>query len=138
MEKPMTVTLSGRISERVKRVAALQHQDVIEVIEAALEDALPWSDEEFAEIVQREPDEAATPEMYAYMELHPMLKEKYFGKYVAVYKGELIDIDEDFDTLYDRIDARYPDEFVWMSKVEEEPIPTLFFRSPRFMRNERI
>ncbi|MFN8495089.1 MAG: DUF5678 domain-containing protein [Caldilineaceae bacterium] len=137
MEEPMIVTLSGRISERVKRVAALQHQDVVEVIEAALEDALPWGDDDFAEIEQRESDEAATPEMQAYIALHPILKEKYFGKYAAVYQGELIDMDDDFDALYDRIDMRYPDEFVWMSKVEEEPIPTLFFRSPRFIRNEQ-
>ena len=136
MERPITVTLSSKMSERVKKAAALQHQDISKVIEAALDDALAWSDDDF---VEREPPalaEAATPEMQAYIALHPMLKEKYLGKSVAVYGGKLIDIDDDFDALYDRIDARYPDEFVWMSKVEEEPIPTFVVRSPRFIRNE--
>ena len=135
MEMPITVTLSSKISERVKKAAALQRQDVTEVVEAALDDALAWSDDDFADGKPDALSEAATPEMQAYVALHPMLKEKYFGQYVAVYKGKLIDHDTDHEALYDRIDAQYPDEFVWISPVEEEPIPTLVFRSPRFERN---
>jgi hypothetical protein len=48
----------------------------------------------------------------------------------------LIDHDPDHEALYRRIDAQYPDEFVWISPVEEEAIPTLVFRSPRIEWNE--
>jgi hypothetical protein len=65
------------------------------------------------EIIERsEPDPAVDREMEAYIAMHPMLKEKYFGKYVAVYHGELIDYDEDQESLYIRIDEQYPEEFV--------------------------
>ncbi len=135
MEIPITVTLSNKMSERVKKAAALQHQDVTEVIEAALDNALAWSDDSFTDIKPHAPDETATPEMQVYIALHPLLKEKYFGQYVAIYKGKLIDHDPDHEALYSRIDAQYPNEFVWISPVEEEPLPTLVFRSPRFERN---
>ncbi len=50
--------------------------------------------------------------MKAYIAMHPMLKERHLGKYVAVYQGELIDHDEDPVALLSRIDEKYPDEFV--------------------------
>lgn len=79
-----------------------------------------------------EPDEAAAAEMQAYLALHPWLKEHCWGNYVAIYHGKLVDADEDFDALFDRIDQAYPDQFVWMSQVSDEPIETFTVRSPRF------
>jgi len=78
-----------------------------------------------------EDDPALRREMQAYVAMHPMLKKAYFGKHVAILQGKLIDSDDDYDTLTRRIDARYPDRFVWISTVEQEPIQTLGFRSPR-------
>ena len=43
-------------------------------------------------------------------------------------------LDDNFAALYARIDAKYPDEFVWLTPVEEEAIPTIVVRSPRFDR----
>jgi hypothetical protein len=83
-----------------------------------------------------EEDAAVEREMQAYIALHPMLKEKYLGQHVAIYDGQLIDVDEDFDALYRRIDVQYPDEFVWLATVEEEAMPTLVFRSPRLLPTE--
>ncbi len=54
---------------------------------------------------------------------------------MAVYQGKLVGHDLDREALYRRIDAKYPDEFVWIGPVEEEAIPTLAFRSPRIERN---
>ncbi|MCE7989474.1 MAG: hypothetical protein DYG89_50625 [Caldilinea sp. CFX5] len=76
-------------------------------------------------------DEEPTPEMQAFIAMHPMLKKQYFGQYVAIYQNKVIDHDRDRQALYLRIDEKYPDDFVWISPVEEEPIPTLVFRSPR-------
>jgi len=111
-------------------------QDIIAIVEAILNENLPDHIEAQDWVDLSEPDEAAEREMKAYIELHPMLKEKYFGKHVAVYGGQLIDYDDNFDALYDRIARAYPNEFVWMSQVKEEPIETFVIRSPRFIEDE--
>ncbi len=70
-------------------------------------------------------------EMEAYIALHPALKANYMGQHVAILDGQLIDHDSDPAALYERIAARYPDRFVWLTAVEEEPLATVKFRSPR-------
>lgn len=135
MEMPITVTLSNEWSERVKRAAKLQRRNVVEVIETALNYALPRAYNDFAQIDLVESSEMLTPEMQMFISMHPMLKENYFGQYVAIYNGKLIDHDTDHAALYSRIDTQYPDEFVWISPVEEEPIPTMVVLSPRIKRN---
>jgi hypothetical protein len=79
---------------------------------------------------------AVKREMQAYITLHPMLKEKYLGQHVAIYEGKLIDVDQDYGALCQRIDAQYPNEFVWLATVGEEAMPTLVFRSPRLLVSE--
>lgn len=79
------------------------------------------------------PDEAVERERNAYITLHPFLKNNFLGKHVAIYQGQLIDFDEDYDALYMRIDANYPDEFVWLDTVTEEPLEVITLRSPTFV-----
>lgn len=136
MTEQVTVTLSTDLSERVRQLAKQREQDIIAIVETILAEHLPDQVEAQAWLDLSEPDEAADREMKAYLELHPMLKEKYFGKHVAIHGGKLIDYDDSFDTLYDRIAQAYPDEFVWMSRVAEEPIETFVVRSPRFVQDE--
>src|SRR3954467_11535850 len=128
MTEQLTITLSTELSERVRQLAKQGEQDIIAIVETILAEHLPDQVEAQAWIDLSEPDEAVDREMKAYIELHSMLKEKYFGKHVAIYGGQLIDYDADHSALYARIDKRYPNEFVWISKVEEEPIQTFFFR----------
>ena len=133
MQMPLTLTLSTNISERVQKFAQQHDEELIAVVERILDEVLPESFEDAAESDVAEPD-PADREMAAYIALHPQLKEEFFGQYVAIYGGKLIDHDTDRRALYMRMMAQYPDEFVWLSKVEEEPIRTLVFRSPRFDR----
>jgi hypothetical protein len=99
-----------------------------------LDRALPPGDEQ--ELFDYDEDNAVDKEMQAYITLHPMLKEKYLGQHVAIYDGKLIDHDQDFIRLYERIEAIYPNEFVWLATVEEEAMPTLISRSPRLFSTE--
>ena len=99
-------------------MATLRHQDIDSLFETLVEQALPE---------QSESDEIATPEMKTYIALHLILKQKYFGQYVAIYQGKLIGHDRERETLYRRIDAQYPDKFVWISRVEEDAISTRAF-----------
>ena len=133
MQMPLTVTLSTRISERVQKFAQQHDEELIAVVERILDEALPESFEDQTARDEVEPD-AADLEMQAYIELHPTLKEAFLGQYVAIYQGKLIDHDMDRRALYTRIVTKYPNDFVWLSKVEAEPLRTLVFRSPRFDR----
>ncbi len=129
MATPITITFSGELAEKIHYLASIRQQNITALFETLVEQA--WPSANVASETPAELDEEATPEMRTYIALHPMLKEKYLGQYVAIYQGKLIDHDPDHEALYRRIDAQYPDEFVWISPVEEEAIPTLTFRSPR-------
>jgi hypothetical protein len=136
MTTQVTVTLSRNISERVRQLAKQRDKEIVAVVESILSQGLPGNLDESGWIDLSEPDEVAEHEMQAYIELHSMLKQNYFGKHVAIHGGRVVDYDDSFDALYDRIDQAYPNQFVWMSKVEDQPIDTFVVRSPRFTQDE--
>ena len=49
--------------------------------------------------------------------MHRRLWSQYPGHHVAIYKGQLVDHDEDGIALSRRIYAGYPEEFVLVKKV---------------------
>jgi hypothetical protein len=63
------------------------------------------------------------------------LNAQYAGGYVAIYNGQLVDHDTDYGALFERIDDRYPDTFVWLTRVGDESMGTIRFRSPRFVED---
>jgi hypothetical protein len=63
------------------------------------------------------------------------LIEKYLEKYVAVFKGKVIDHDKDVVTLSRRINDRLPDEVVLIRRVEPTEERILNMRSPRFLNH---
>ena len=132
MAEQVSITIPQPIYRRVRELARLRNRPVDDVLIEVLDQALPPDDK--PDIAKE--DAAVEREMQAYIALHPMLKEKYLGQHVAIYNGQLIDVDEDYGALYQRIDAQYPDEFVWLATVEEEAMPTLVFRSPRLLPTE--
>jgi hypothetical protein len=127
MIEQITVSIPQKLYRRVRDLARARNQPVDDVLADVLEQALPADKSS----PNNNEDDAVEREMRAFIQLHPMLKKKYLGQYVAILNGQLIDVDEDYGALYERIDAQYPDRFVWMATVEDEPMPTLVFRSPR-------
>ncbi len=81
-----------------------------------------------------EEDTQVEREKNAYLRLYPQLKKQYTGQYVAIHNSQLVDHDVDYGALFERIDDRYPDTFVWLTQVEAEPMGTIVVRSPRFVR----
>jgi hypothetical protein len=74
------------------------------------------SDEEF--------DARFEQERAAFIAMHPQLMEKYEGKWVAVYGGQVVDVDDDYATLYDRALDRYGDDTpIYFQQVVKEVIP---------------
>ncbi len=130
MQSQITMTISDTLFTRAKQLTqirkAASEDELVDLLEQILASA--ELDEEET-LVDEDPE--VEREMQAYIAMHPLLKKTHFGKHVAVYDGRLIDTDDDYDALTRRIDAQYPDRFVWISKVAEEPIKTFVFRSPR-------
>ena len=134
MPMPVILTLSRELSARLQKFVQQRDEELVAVVERILDEVLPENFEDAAESAVAEPD-PDDREMAAYIALHPQLKKEFFGQYVAIYGGKLVDHDTDRRALYMRMMAQYPDEFVWLSKVEEEPIRTLVFRTFRFERS---
>lgn len=132
MAEQVSISIPQPIYQRIRELARLRNRPVDDVLVEVLDQALPLGDEP----ASSESEAAVERERQAYIALHPMLKEKYLGQHVAIYHGQLIDVDEDYGALYERIDAQYPDEFVWLATVEAEAMPTLVFRSPRLLPAE--
>jgi predicted transcriptional regulator len=129
----VTVTISERLYRRALELARRRQESLTAVIEQALEQGLP-ADGPVTDTGQMDAEEAAVQrELAAFVDLHPSLKDRYGGHHVAIYEGRLVDHDLDREALYRRIAARYPDRFVWLAPVDDEPLPTLHFRSPRLV-----
>lgn len=134
MTEQVMIPIPRTLYEQAVQLARSRNQDVVEVLAEALADMLPVSGIETEIVDLSEPDEAADREMQAYIAMHPRLKEVYLGMHVAIYQGELVDYDGDYDALYARIDEKYSDEFVWLTTVEEQPLRTRMFRLAKLAR----
>jgi len=134
MTQNIVVSLSDQSYRRLKRWAEKRDQDMGDAIAEFLAQNLPDADELNVPPTEADPDVAR--EKAAYLRLYPQLKTQYAGQYVAIHDGQLVDHDTDYGALFERIDDRFPDRFVWLTRVEDEPIGTLAFRSPRFVEDE--
>ena len=132
----MTMTITLKLNDakyrRARKLAETQQQAVADVLADWITATLP------AEEIQpglatgdSGTDAVIEREMQAYIALHPQLKKEYLGRFVAIHGGKLIDHDDGYDVLFDRVDLLCPDQFVWLTQVATEPLDTLVFRSPR-------
>ena len=74
----------------------------------------------------------------AYRAMHAELLAQYAGKYVAIFRGQLVDFDEDGAALYLRIRKQYPDEFVLITPVQPEDREVYYVYSPQFHETDPI
>jgi hypothetical protein len=128
MGKRVTIAIPDEMYQRAERIAHLREQAVAEVLVDSIVLAV-------IEESGGENDLAVDREEAAFKRLHPTLRERYLGQYVAIYQGELIDYDSDQVALFLRIQEKHPDEFVWIAPVGEEPEENYVLRSPRFVEN---
>lgn len=111
-QKPLIIPDS--LVKRAQRLAERQERPVDDIVAEALRRGLPLL------------EEAAVPseweaEFEAFQQMHPVWRDQYAGQYVAVYGGQLIDHDTNFAHLLGRISALYPDAFVLIRPIQEEP-----------------
>lgn len=120
------IVLQPQLMEQVVFVASQESRKPDELVETAVRDYLRG--------LQRKKIEV---EVQAYESMHDELVKTHLGRYVALHRGNLVDFDEDFHVLHQRVRQRYGNEAVLIRRVEPLPQPELVFRSPRF-EAERI
>jgi len=136
MEAQITVTLSDRLYHRVQSLARVKRRQMAEAIVEHLEATLPESeDAPVAVDLAQQQSAALAREEAAYIRFHPQLKVTHLGRYVAIYQGELIDADDTFGALVERVRRKLPNQVVWLTQVKEEPIQTIVKRGNRLLRN---
>ena len=79
------------------------------------------------------PGDAMSQEVKAFEAQFEGLKEKYLGKHIAMFQGEVVDFDDDGDALLSRINWRYPDDQVLMRKVQSNLPGEIRIRSTRLL-----
>lgn len=136
MEAKVTVTLPDRLYHRVQSLARVKRRQLAEAIVEHLEATLPEDEDVPAAIdLHHQQSVALKREEAAYVRLHPQLKVTHFGRYVAIYQGALVDADDTFSTLVERVRRKLPNQVVWLTQVKEEPIQTIVKRGNRLLRN---
>lgn len=124
-----SISLPTPLYEQAKQTARRNQQTVDEYVAQLVSQAIATLDQ-----MPLAGDETLDKEAQAWIDLHPMLKEKYLGQYVALYRGRIIDMDSDPLLLNRRVRQIYPNEPVWISQVREKPFREIHMRSPRIER----
>ena len=125
MDAGQPLLIPDSLVKRVQRLAKRQERRVDDVVAEALQRGLPLL-EEGSVLSEWE------AEIQAFRQMHAVWREQFGGQYVAVYSGHLVDHDPSFETLLGRISTRYPEEFVLIRPIPEEPDIVYDHRSVRW------
>jgi hypothetical protein len=120
------LTIPDSLIKRIQRLAKRQERQVDDVVAEALQRGLPLLEEA---VVPSDWE----PELAAFRKMHSSWREQFAGQYVAVYGGQLVDHDASFPLLLGRVSELYPDEFVLIRLVQEEPEIIYDHRSVRWV-----
>ncbi len=118
-QQGVCIVLRPELRERLEKEAQADSKSLDELVNEALE--------EYVHARQRA---KLDKEIAAYEAMHPELKEKYLGQWVAVHERKLVDHDEDLSALYWRIEDRYGSTAVLIRQVKEQPIEEVWIRTP--------
>jgi len=128
MSIQILVTLPDPVYQQAQKVAQSTPRDVQEFLtEVITQNLQPFPVHENREDMLRE--------FEAFKMLHPQLVNQFKGQYVAIFKGQMVDHDVDPVALLKRVKEHHPGKTVLQRKVEDNPDPVLWFRSPRLMSN---
>lgn len=127
MSEQITITVSGKIYQRIVEQAQQNRKNVSDLVNDVVANAFVPNTP--AENPARD---KMLQEIEVYKKMHSRLVKKYLGQFVAIYKGKLVDHDADKEALFLRIKEKFPNQTVLQRQVLENPDPVLHFRSPRF------
>ena len=74
-----------------------------------------------------------------FLRQHAQLKKIYLGQFIAMHHGQVVDHNQDFEALHNRIRQKYGREAILLRQVETEPDrPLIIMRSPRMRLGNSI
>ena len=114
MEIKTNLSIPQRLYERAYRVAQSQQRDVADVVTEALEKGLPPLEPHTINGQRQR-------EIAAFQQLHASLLKNHLGEYVAIFGERVVDHDNDKVALLQRIDSKYPNDFVLIRQVRPTP-----------------
>ena len=123
----VNLKIPDHIFERAKRVAQNQNVDVADIVTQILDKGLPAVDSAV-------PSPNKKQEIEAFHRLHPTLLEKYPGEYAAIHNQQLVDHDANRAALLKRITHNFPNVFVLVRPIQENPEIILHHRSTRWSK----
>ncbi len=118
----ITVTLDDQIERQLTKIAHDQAVTTDKVVEKAIRSYL-----------QTEASQILARESTAFRAMHEKLIAQYFGQYVAVHQGQVVDHDPKLGEIYTRMQERYPDEIILIKQVRPEIERVTTVRSPRIV-----
>jgi ribosomal protein L19 len=117
------IQLQADLIKDVERVASEQHLSQDQIVSTALR-----------RYIRQVEEQRIQEEIAAFQRMHAKLKEQYRGEVVAIHQGEVVDHDENFGALHQRIRERFGNTAVLLRRVSSEFERTLTFHSPRIKR----
>ena len=114
-----TIAIEPVLQTRLNRLAQSMGKSPEEMINEAI-----------GEYLARVSEQQLDLEIHAFEQMHADLKDHYFGQFVAIYEGQVVDADADFEPLFLRMQARFDDLTVLIRQVGDLPGEEWYFRSP--------
>lgn len=106
------ISLRPDLFERLSQAAAQTNSTVNELASTALSDYL-----------DRLAEQKISMESRAFETMYPELAAKYYGKFVAIHEGRVVDNDTDFEAIFLRVQARFGQTPVLIRQVTDAPVP---------------
>lgn len=115
-----TITLEPTLQSRLEQLAQATGKSTDDIVNEAL-----------GEHLDRLSTQQLEAEIEAFEKMYPDLKQKYYGRFVAIANGQVVDTAEDFENLFLRVQARFGNLPVLIRQVGDTPTQEWRFRSPR-------
>jgi predicted DNA-binding protein len=116
----LTVSIEPALQAKLEQIAQSTGKSAGEIVNEAI-----------SEHLNRLNKQRFEAEIRAFEKMYPDLKEKYYGQFVAIYDGQVVDTAADFENLFLRIVKRFNDLPVLIRQVGDSPEEEWHFRSPR-------
>jgi hypothetical protein len=119
------IMIEPELYKRIEKAALEQETSTYDIFSEAVRHYL-W------ELNRRKISE----ETRIYRQQHEQLKAIYLGHYIAMYQGQVVDYDKDFQILHQRVRQQYKQQPVMITLVEETADPVLTRRGFRWGINK--
>lgn len=107
-----TITLEPTLQNWLEQIAQATGKSPKDIVNEAL-----------GEHLERLSEQQLEAEIQAFEKMYPDLKQKYYGHFIAISAGQVVDMGEDFESLFLRVQARFGNLLVLIRQVGDTPTP---------------